>query len=70
MYFLAAEHNPPHVHVAYGGDTAEIEIRTGTVLEGDIPGKALSLVREWIDLNKAELFEMWETQEMRSIPPL
>lgn len=70
MYFLAAEHNPPHVHVIYGEDAAEIEIQTGSVIYGSLPGKALSMTREWIDLHREELMEIWETQEFRSIPPL
>ena len=34
MYFLAAEHNPPHIHVIYGEDVAEIEIKTGEIIYG------------------------------------
>lgn len=70
MYFLAAEHNPPHIHVVYGADAAEIMIRTGEVLDGFLPNKALSLTLEWLSIHKDELLEMWETQEFRSIPPL
>lgn len=70
MYFLAAEHNPPHVHVIYGEQAAEIEIKTGNVIYGGLPGKALSLVREWIDIHRSELLEMWETQEIRKVEPL
>ncbi len=28
MYFLAAEHNPPHIHVVYGEYLGVIDIRT------------------------------------------
>ena len=70
MYFLAAEHNPPHIHVRYGKDTAEIEIRTGKTIQGNLPVRALSLAREWIGLHREELLEMWETQEFKKINPL
>jgi hypothetical protein len=70
MYFLAAEHNPPHIHVIYGEDAAEIEIKTGEIIYGSLPAKAQSLVYEWVSLHRDELVEMWETQEFRSIPPL
>ncbi|MCR4884668.1 MAG: DUF4160 domain-containing protein [Clostridiales bacterium] len=70
MYFQQSEHNPPHIHALYGEDMAAIEIRTGRVLDGDLPKKALSMVREWILLNRDELLEMWKTQEFKAIDPL
>lgn len=70
MYFLTAEHNPPHIHVIYGDDSAELEIRTGAVIGGELPGKALSLAREWMEIHKDELMDMWETQEFKKLPPL
>ncbi len=70
MYFQQSEHNPPHIHALYGEDMAAIEIRTGRVLDGDLPKKALSMVREWVLLNRDELLEMWKTQEFKAIDPL
>ena len=70
MYFLAAEHNPPHIHAIYGEDAAEISISTGELLDGALPNKAMSITMEWLDLHRNELVEMWESQEFRSIPPL
>ena len=58
MYFQQAEHNPPHIHALYGDDMAEIVIRTGEVLEGHLPPKALAMVREWVSLNKTDLLHM------------
>lgn len=48
MYFIASEHNPPHIHVVYGEYLGIIEIRTGKMLEGDLPNKALAIVQEWV----------------------
>lgn len=70
MYFQQAEHNPPHIHAIYGEDVAAIEIRDGGILEGDLPPKALAMVREWIEINREDLMQMWETQEFKKLPPL
>ena len=70
MYFQQAEHNPPHIHAIYEDDTAELIIRTGEIFEGDLPPKALAMVREWITENRDELLEMWETQEFKRLSPL
>ena len=70
MYFLQSEHNPPHIHAIYGDDTASIVIQTGEVLEGYLPPKALAMVREWTEINKEDLMEMWETQEFKKLSPL
>ena len=70
MYFQQAEHNPPHIHAIYGEDMAAVDIQTGEVIEGQLPPKALSMVKEWISIHKAELLKMWETQEFSSLSPL
>ena len=70
MYFLQKEHNPPHIHAIYNEDMAAIDFITGAVLEGYLPPKALSLVREWISAHQNELKEIWETQNFKSIAPL
>ncbi len=69
MYFLQADHNPPHIHAIYNEDAAAIDF-TGNVLDGYLPPKALSMVREWIELHRDELTEIWETQEFKKLPPL
>ena len=70
MYFLQKEHNPPHIHAIYGDDVAAITISDGQVLEGYLPGKALEMVREWIELHKEELLAIWNTQEFKKLSPL
>lgn len=70
MYFIQAEHNPPHVHAVYGDNVAEITIIGGEILEGYLPPKALAMVREWIELNKKDLLNIWKTQEFRNLKPL
>jgi len=70
MYFLGAEHNPPHIHAIYGDDTAALDIRTGEMLDGNLPPRAAALVREWMSLHAEELLRMWETQEFNKIDSL
>lgn len=70
MYFLASEHNPPHIHAIYNKDIAVIDIQTLEVIEGKIPKRALKLVKEWILIHKNEIKEIWKTQQFKRIEPL
>ncbi len=70
MFFLGKEHNPPHVHIIYQEYVGIIEIKSGIMLEGDLPGKALKLAQEWVALHKDELLDIWNTQNFRLLPPL
>lgn len=70
MYFQQSEHNPPHFHAIYNGDTAEFDIQTGEKLDGDLPPKAITLVSEWLNLHRDELLEIWNTQKFKQIEPL
>lgn len=70
MYFLHSEHNPPHVHAIYGEDAAAFSIKTGEIIDGGFPSRAAELVGEWIELNKADLLRIWETQEFKKLDPL
>ena len=70
MYFQQKEHNPPHIHVLYGEYIGVIDIATLDMLEGDLPSKALSLVREWAEKYKEDLMKIWNTQEFKQLPPL
>lgn len=70
MYFLQSEHNPPHIHAIYNSDVAAIDYMTGDILEGYLPPKELYLVREWIELNREAIDNIWRTQIFRALPPL
>ena len=70
MYFLGSEHNPPHIHAIYREDTAAFDIRSGEIMDGHLPKRAASLVKEWMALHKDELIEMWETQEFKKLDSL
>ena len=70
MYFQQSEHNPPHIHAIYGEYMGAIDIKTGKLLEGDLPSRALKLVREWLRIHRLELINIWNTQNFKKIPPL
>jgi len=63
MYFR--DHNPPHFHAAYGEHSAKVEIATGKVFEGELPGRARRFVREWAKLHQAELQRNWQLARSR-----
>ena len=70
MFFLKREHNPPHIHAIYGEYLGELNILTGEVIEGDLPGKAVHMVQEWIELHRETLLDIWQSQQFRKLPPL
>lgn len=70
MYFRQSEHNPPHFHAIYGEYIGAIDIKTGEMLEGDLPKRALKLVQEWAEMYRDELLAIWSTQNFMELPPL
>lgn len=72
MYFL--DHEPPHFHARYAEHRAVIAIESGSLLVGDLPDRALRLVREWADLRRAELEADWararEGHDLEPIDPM
>ena len=67
MYFIASEHNPPHIHVIYG---EYIGILNSEMITGDLPAKALAIAKEWTSRNKDALLQMWQTQDIKPLPPI
>lgn len=54
------EHAPPHFHVQYGENKAEVAIQTFEILEGFLPNRVRALVMEWAAAHRAELMEDWD----------
>ena len=63
--FYWQDHLPPHFHAMYSGDEATINIRTGEVLRGSLPRRAVSLVNEWREQHIGELIDNWERARQR-----
>jgi prepilin-type processing-associated H-X9-DG protein len=57
MYF--DDHGPPHIHVEYQGQEAQIAFADGSVVRGQLPKRALALVRQWCLDHRAELEQNW-----------
>jgi hypothetical protein len=70
MFFLQREHQPPHFHAIYGEFNALFAIDSLEVIEGDLPNRAVRLVREWGQRYQQELQTMWNTQEFMQLPGL
>lgn len=64
------DHAPPHFHASYGDEDVMISIETGEVLRGEIPRRALRLVRDWTLLYRAELMANWERAQARPRMPM
>lgn len=70
MYLRNKEHNPPHVHAITQDFDAPFLIETGDIMEGEFPGKAQQLVKDFINHYKEQLLEMWETEQYIKLPPI
>jgi len=70
MYFQQVDHNPPHIHVLYGEYNGVFEIESLSMVEGDLPKRAIELVKEWLEINQQELLQIWKTQNFKQLNPL
>ncbi len=66
MYF--GDHNPPHFHAKYGNSEVLISLDDFSVIEGNIPQRALSMVIEWAALHKRELETNWQLVSQFKLP--
>ena len=62
------DHPPPHFHARYGEFEATLAIETLEVLEGELPNRALSLVREWAMIDREELRDDWDLCRTNAVP--
>ena len=70
MFFKPKEHEPSHIHALYGEYMGEFNIQTGEMIQGDLPLKAEAMVKEWLAEHSEELQEMWNSQDIKKLPPL
>ena len=71
----AGDHAPPHFHAEYGEWAAQIDIRSGNIMEGSLPRRALRLAQDWAELHRRELLDNFaglqlDTPRYRKIEPL
>ena len=70
MFFIQREHQPPHFHAIYGEYNALFAIDSLEMIEGDLPNRAVRLVKEWAQRYQKELQTMWDSQEFIPLPGL
>lgn len=70
MFFKPKEHEPSHIHAIYGEYVGIFNIETGEMEAGDLPHRAQSMVKDWLEIYKFELIEMWNSQDIGKLPPL
>jgi hypothetical protein len=68
MFF--SEHGVPHFHAVYGEHVGVFAIESLELLEGDLPPRALRLVREWSERHAPTLQTMWDTKNFSQLPGL
>lgn len=72
MYF--AEHESPHFHAYYTGQSARFDIETLRLLDGELSPRVRGLVVEWASLHQGELLDDWERarrhEPLQRIEPL
>jgi hypothetical protein len=70
IYMNWREHPPTHFHAVYVEYEALVTL-DGVVYAGSLPGRALSMVREWLALHRAELETDWElAQQKKPLNPI
>ena len=74
IYMLYGDHLPPHIHVRRAEWRAKLELGTGRVLRGALPGAHLRQVRLWMETRHQDLLADWELartgRELRWVDPL
>ena len=68
MYFR--EHGIPHFHALYGEYNGVFELATLEMIEGDLPQRAVKMIKEWGTMYQKDLLEMWTTQKFKQLPGL
>ena len=66
MYY--SDHQPPHFHVRYGGQKAQVAIHPVSILRGELPPRVFGFVAEWALAHRAELIEDWMLSQNETPP--
>jgi hypothetical protein len=70
IYMNWREHPPVHFHAVYAEYEALVTL-DGAVYAGSLPSRALSMVREWLALHRAELETDWQlAQQKKPLNPI
>lgn len=53
-----ADHSPAHFHAWYNDYKVIVSIKDG-VVKGEMPGRALKMILEWLEIHREELLDNW-----------
>ncbi len=74
IYIFYDDHNEPHFHAYYAEYEAEISIKSGNFIGGNLPPNAKKLIKKWMYEHRRELLEDWklarEHKKLKNIEPL
>ena len=59
IFMNFTDHSPAHFHAWYGEYKVTVGIRDG-IVTGKMPGRALRMILEWLELHREELLADWE----------
>ncbi len=59
IFMNFTDHSPAHFHAWYGEYKVTVSIHDG-VVTGKMPGRALRMILEWLELHREELIADWE----------
>ena len=54
-----ADHAPAHFHAWYNEYKVTVSIKD-SVVKGEMPGRALKMILEWLEQHREELMKNWE----------
>jgi hypothetical protein len=60
IYMYRPDHPPPHFHAQYDEHIAQIDLSSLQIINGQLPARALRLIRQWARLHAEELDHAWE----------
>ncbi|MBR3784315.1 MAG: DUF4160 domain-containing protein [Bacteroidales bacterium] len=69
IFMNFSDHMPPHFHAWYnhGEYKISVDIKSGLV-KGRMPGRAVRMILEWLDLHRDELLACWEQTKNKQHP--
>lgn len=57
-----SDHVPAHFHAWYNEYKIIVSIKDG-VVKGEMPGRALKMILEWLDMHREDLMANWENAQ-------
>jgi len=68
IYMYIRDRGPPHIHAWAAEHRAVVDISTGAVIVGSLTARQAGLVRDWVELHRAELLEAWQRASLGDPP--